>query len=363
MATIDIVAQTVEERKSLTVSFSALESYKNCSEFYKNKYVQKIKVDRPIQKALQVGSWAHELIEAKLKDPMADVKEVFKSSLPEWLQACGVTYNSEQLVNLIAVSSDLAKLLYRASSHCTDSSKIRNSNGTVLKSPINYPSSSFKTELAKLPTYRYKSVLELESSKQNPEFLELSLVWHLAEALFLGDSFEFPSWADKTLHTELAFGTEPTNLVPLVEDEDGELICSLLGYIDWVVQLVDGRVAVVDHKSSANNPTQLDVIYHPQLNLYAYAYKVLYGKLPDIIGINHIRSGVITLAEPNPVIVNSTVEYYRNIYINATEGPYIRKHPNDYQSPCVKKDYTSNKVTSVCPYLEICWGNYKKLLS
>jgi hypothetical protein len=358
---VNIGAEPIKETK--TISFSALESYKKCEQYFNNKYIEKIKVEKTLEKPFLVGGWTHELIEEKLNNPSCDVKQVFSERLPGWLLDCKLEFNTSQLSNLMDLCFDLSELLYRASEHCNEVYKIRNSNGTVLKSPIDYPSTSFKQELARLRTYKYKSQLDLEASKQNSDLVELSICWLLSESLFLAELFKFPTWAERTIHTEYEFGTTNDNIVPLLQEDSVINDVSFLGYIDWIVKLNDGTVGIIDHKSSVKNPTHLDVIYHPQLNLYAYAYKVLFGSLPEVIGINHIRSGMITLAEPNERIVKETVEYYSHLYLESTKNPYIKRHPNDYQSPCIKKDYTSNKITATCPYLDKCWSNYKKLLS
>lgn len=340
-----------------TVSFSALESYKTCSQLYAFKYIDKLKYEQPLQKALLVGSWTHKLIEEVINDPACCVEDQLKKYLPSWLTECAISLEYDHVENLIELSLRLAELLYRASAFCNDSSKIRNSNGTVLKSPVDFPSTTFKTELAKLSCYRFKSQLDQIASQKNNAFLHMSFSWLFAEALFYAQSFKLPNWVSKTLHTELEFGTKDNNKVPLSDSK-----CSLLGYIDWIVELTDGRVAVIDHKTSTKCPTNEEVLFHPQLNLYAYAYKILFGKYPDIIGINHIKSSNIILAEVNLGIVHDTLDYYSSIYSLCDQGIILKKHPNDYQSPCVKRDYNSNKITNICPYLDKCWGNYKTIL-
>jgi hypothetical protein len=247
---------------------------------------------------------------------------------------------------------------------CVDSTKIRNSNGTVLKSPIDYPSNSLKSEFSKLKCWQYKSQLDQKACQQNKDFLSISFCWLFAEALFNAYSFKIPTWVEETLYTELEFGTTENNKVPLGTFEDiGEV--SLLGYIDWVVKLKDGRVAIIDHKTSTKMPTNEEVLFHPQLNLYAYAYKILFGEYPHIIGINHIKSGNLVLADTHVNIIHSNLDYYENLCLQTlklTSNTPLRKHPNDYQTPCVKKDYNTNKIISTCPYLDKCWGMYQKLI-
>lgn len=348
--------KTMSEYK--TVSFSGLESYKTCPQLFSYKYIEKLAYEQPLQKALLVGSWTHKMVEGILINPETTAEDHFKTNINNWCIECKVDLEYDQLESLIDLSINLKELLYRASSFCNDDTKIRNSNGTVLKSPVDYPSTSFKTELAKLPCYRYKAQLDQVACQKNEAFLDMSFSWLFAEALYNASMFKFPSWAEKTLFTELAFGTTEHNQVPLSEGSKG----GLLGYIDWIVKMKDGRVAIIDHKTSTKCPTNEEVLFHPQLNLYAYAYKMLYGNHPDIIGINHIKSGRVILAEVMLNVVYETVEYYSSIYDLSQKGEIYKKHPNDYQSPCVKRDYNSDKIINVCPYLDKCWETYSKVI-
>lgn len=340
-----------------TVSYSALDLLKSCPQQYRYRYIDKLEYTKTLENYFLIGSWTHDLIEKKLLEPDMDVMDSFIDSLEEWLSDLGVYLDADELTNAINISVDLSQLLYRASAHCNDNTKIRNSNGTVLKNPIDYPSNSFKSELSRLKTYKYKSMIDQAACRQNPELLKFSLVWCLAMSLHLSINFKIPKGVT-TVSTEMPFGLNRETFVPL-----GDTDCSLLGYIDWVMKLSDGRIAIIDHKTSNSIPLELDVLYHPQLNLYAYAYKVLTGDYPQMIGIHHVKTGRMIFAEANEKIIRTTVDYYEELYKSSLLENVIRKHPGDYNSPCLKRDYTSKKVTSVCPYLDKCWGGYKNLLT
>ena len=271
-----------------TVSFSGLESYTNCGRYFQERYINKTPYEKSLEYSLLVGSWTHELIEAIIKtNEEVNLPEFLESKLPTWLTAIGITINTVELENIVNCVVELASILYRASVHCRDAKlTIRNKDNSVLKDPINYPSSSFLSALKKADFYKYKSQLDLEASQQVNELLDMSLTWILADAYNLASNFRIPGWVYKTVGLELGFGVNE-NTAFYIENTN----VSLLGFIDWVVELDDGSTIIIDHKTSklSSKPNPLEVLYHPQLNLYAYVYEQVTGKKVSYIGINHLR--------------------------------------------------------------------------
>jgi len=346
-----------------TVSFSALESYKNCPRLFKFKYVDKIKYEKTLERPLLVGSWAHELIEEKLNYKDTNIGEIFRTKFcKEWIVNAIPEMADEAMLikNVKDVLIEMSNVLYRASSKCKDPNlQIRNNDGSVPKDPVGYPPGSFREACKDIKNLGLKSELDNLAAKYNPVFVSMSLSWMLAEALTYGLNFAVPNWVQETLGVELEFGTNETNQVKL-----GDTDCSLLGYIDWKFLVNDGQVGVVDHKTSTKKPTPAEVLYHPQLNLYAYATEVLYGTLPDIIGINHVKSGELVLVNVDPHIVYETVSYYTELYKStANDQVFIKRHPNDYQSPCIKRDFRTNKIISSCPMFESCWKSFGEFIN
>lgn len=64
-------------------------------------------------------------------------------------------------------------------------------------------------------------------------------------------------------------------------------ICIINGIID----VVDERGWVVDHKSSKEVPAQLKLDNDPQFIIYYWAYTQIYGKPPDKMFWHHLRTG------------------------------------------------------------------------
>lgn len=350
-----------ELKLTKTVSFSGLETYSSCSKCFEEKYINKTPYNKSLDYSLLVGSWTHELVEEVIKtNGELDLKETFGDRLPDWLGSIGVVLKEVALEDVINCVEELAGILYRTSVHCKDPKlTIRNKDNSVLKDPINYPSSSFQSALKKAEFYRFKSQLDYEASEQVSEFLEISLTWALADAYNLAKCFTIPDWVYKTVGLELGFGVNEDTAF-YFKDSD----VSLLGFIDWVVELDDGSTLIIDHKTSklSSKPSPLDVLYHPQLNLYAYVYEQVTGKKVNYIGINHLRSGDIIVAEVDNLVKICNYEHIVEIFTESQQGPYLRKRPTDYMSPCMKKDYKSGRILSTCSYLNKCWPSYYESL-
>lgn len=339
-----------------TVSFSAIESFLKCPAYYHNKYIKKVEYETEIEPYFLLGGWAHEIIEEVIKN-QRDPVEILESSLEKWVADLELDYASHDLELLVQIVKELEELLYRASSRCKDKSRqIRNKDGGLMKDPVKYPSSAFKSALRDIDSYKYKSMLDNQAAMRNPKFREFSIVWTIAEGYFLGKSFRVPKWAVETVGVEIGIGiSEETK----IEIDEG---VSLLGYIDWVVCLEGDRLAIIDHKTSKTKPSPNDIIWNPQLNLYAYAYEKVYGRKVDIIGINSLRCGEVVAAQLNQTVMTEIVEHFKELYRQSQSDTVIKRRPTDYQSPCVKREYTTGNISTVCPFLSNCWGTYSSML-
>jgi len=348
-----------ENQKTL-ISFSKLETYLSCARLFKNKHIDKIPAPKTVNESLFMGSCVHKILEERIKDKAAVPHEIFTYNLPVWLEEIGIVNYQEILDTVAEIAQKLAHLLYRASSQCKEEDyPIRNANGTPLKDPFNYPSGSFTAELKAANLHQDKYYLDLPYQGL-PIFTEGGTLSKLfAEIYLFGCYSQLPKWAAETLGTEYVFSDSEDNLVEL----PGQQNTYFYGIIDWIVKLPDGRIAIIDHKTSKKKPSQQEVFLHSQLNIYAFAYKQIFGKYPDIIGIHHIRSGEFVLAQTKEEIILEQVNYAVELYQTLQqEQAYTRKRPTDYNTPCLKRDYKTDKVTAVCPYLGLCWPNHNHLL-
>lgn len=336
------------------LSFSRLETFQKCPKLFEYKYVIKDRREESFSEALFIGQHTHTLLEKKLgKGELVD--EVFSRLLPSWLDDIKVYISDDYIDNLLDLSMSLSHILYRcAANYKGAETPIRKKDGTVLKDPVKYPSTEFKKEVHRLGYSERISMAHQEFSLQNHELSGVNICWSLAQIYYLASSFKIPKQIAKTLHVELNVNDPDINTPNNNHN--------ILGYIDWIAELVDGRIAVIDHKTSTEVPTPSVLKTHPQLNLYAYCYLLKFGKLPDLIGINHLKSRQLMLTPVNEDIMWSVVEHIDYLGECSINGPYPKKFPHSYQSPCLKKYPGSSTIIEKCPYIDTCWPNEAKLM-
>lgn len=368
-----------------TTSFSRLESYQKCRQFYNLKYNQQEPVDETLKEALVQGSLTHSILEEFLS-PDTDTKSietafaiVFPRFLKEYdfnvfttkpseisledeheLQKFGDLGSKSDLLDFVELCRSLAYLLYRASDRCKEPEiAIRNKDGSLLKDPIEYPSMSFKSEL--VPYLDGKFFWDNEAGRVNDLFIKVSFTWMISKIIFWTHYMRVPSWIVKTKTVE-------ESLIDILPDEtevgiDFGAGFLLNGYIDWVVLAKNDHVCILDHKTSKKCPSKQDVLHHPQLNLYAWAYEQKYGYLPTAIGIHHVPSDSYIIAKVDRSIVQATINYLRDIHLDAVHHKlYTKRHPNEYNSPCISYDWKTGDVKETCPFLHKCWPHYTATL-
>jgi CRISPR/Cas system-associated exonuclease Cas4 (RecB family) len=339
-----------------TTSHSRIESFQKCSAFYNYKYRQRISYPEEFNRYFFLGTIVHELIENKLVNGQ-DVQVTFEALLGGYLDKLNVYLEiSPELLQLLR---QMAYILYRCSARCReDDEPIRTNSGNVLKDPIKYPSSSFKKAVSDANLWPSIIFYDNQICMQNSSLNRENVLWLLAEALELSLGFSLPKWITNTVAAELPLSTNKENLVKL-----GQTSVYFNGYIDWVAEIGDD-LAIIDHKTGSTKPTGPEVLFHTQLNLYAWAYEQVYGRRAKYIGINHIRSGEIVLAEVDLVVRKSIVDYIIETQgIIEVEQTPKRHTPMQYNTPCYKKDYKSGQLAEVCPYLDLCWPTYREVLN
>mgnify|MGYP006425000539 CR=1 FL=1 len=341
--------------KSYT-SFSRLESFKKCPEYYHLKYEERLKEEKALNKHLETGALVHSVLADYLenKTPLLDS---FYLHLGLWLKKHNLDLIRDDQEELIESVEPASELLWRASEKCNDEDLlIRTESGNLLKNPIDYPSNKFKKLCNKAGITQKFGELDTLARSLNNEFVYTSFSWLVARSLYLVKYFTIPSWVSKIVAVELGISTEEKNRVDIPETTK-----PLLGYIDWIVELEDGQLLLIDHKTSKEKPSPFSVFLHPQLNAYSYLYEKIYGRQIDMIGINHLESGTYVVCSTNKEVINNNIMYYSDLQKQIDTGVHYRHSPLDYNSPCIKVDWKSKKITESCPFLSHCHPIFDKL--
>jgi hypothetical protein len=349
---------------SETVSYSRLSSYVECPSKYANKYVRKVPAVNPIEDYFLKGTLAHRGIEEFLLG--AEKEIAIEAVLPEWLvDNCHLPIVEKgddelgiEVDTLLEYCYPVAELLIRCMSSYKDSDAIRNNDGSVPNNPLLFPPSSFKSEYNKLGLQRLRSELDLKAVQCSLPFRRFSLANTAAQAIAYIKAFRLPGWVDEVIGVEFDL-----TKVPIRWDEN----TTWNGAIDLVVKNKKGETVIIDHKSEKSKATPIQVAFHPQLNVYARIYYEITGVMPDYLGINHLPSGEMILAKTDPSIVLANYNYWETIRekiaFDRKHDNFAKQLPTKYNSPCIRRDWKSNVITQVCPYLTTCWPDYSRYIN
>jgi hypothetical protein len=337
-------------------SYSRLDMFLKCPQMFKQRYILKTEVEEEFNKHFFIGIYVHTILEEVLSNGRAP-EDVYVEEFGEKIYSLGIDLDKPDIEDMLVVCMQLGELLYRCTEKCKDDTAIRNADGSIPKSPIDSPPSILKKAIRELDLYTTARPLDTKAAGFNSAFVNESITWILADVYAMVLNFKPPEWAI-TKYTELPISTTPNNLVLLPNGN-----CAINGYIDWIVEDIEGNVYIIDHKTSKDCIKPIDVMFHPQLNLYAYCYEKLYGQKVTGIGIHHVKSGNIILSKVNEKINSNLVYHINNLYEATTESKYFRHRPTDYNSPCISYDWKSGAVKSKCPYIKHCWGEYDTRVS
>jgi hypothetical protein len=352
------------------ISISSLELYHKCPRLFSKRYIEQAPAREVIQEPLILGSLAHSLLESKLKDDLT-VPDALALMLPTWVESlCGIPLTNSfikmkegagiNLESLYNYADKVSDLLIRAAPNYHKDDRIRKTNGEPIKDPFSkYTAKSWLAEYKKLKLDTEKFYIDLVCCKQNPDFRNFSLSNTAAWSTYMAKNFRRESGMT-TLDVEWQFGPDVNRIVTI----EGY---PLKGAIDWVVELDTGEIAIIDHKTSKKHFKDIEVSHHKQLNLYAYVYGEVTGKLPDWIVISAPYSRRFYWQPVSIDNVYEAVQYVKNsilcINSNFDSNTWSAPHPNDYNSPCISRNWETGLVTYECPFLESCWPTYSQDLT
>jgi hypothetical protein len=320
----------------------------------------------PLEDYFLKGTLAHNCIEEYLKSGGAK-DDILEMLIPEWLiESCKFATESTHMdtssldtLHLIDVDSltRYAKiygyLLHRCTATYKGSDAIRNGDGTVPKKPVEYPPKQMTAELERHGLYDIKMAVDNSAALINPEFRRISLCNTAAQAAACFYNFYIPDWVEEIT------GIEYTSEKKIPWDDGNK---EWAWFVDFSYKTKEGHTVISDHKTGKDLPSGLDVAFHGQLNMYAYLWTEDTGKPPDYIAINHLPTGEIVVAKVDLKVVYDTFKHFQDVQksINMAyeTNCWPTKGPTDYGTPCVKRDWKSKQVTSVCPYLNECHPRY-----
>lgn len=339
-------------------SYSQLGTYRDCSKKYEHYWISKNKRKEKGQ-AAEIGSLAHECIERFYLGEFNSPAEAFPTVIDEYLATLGLQSWKNELEH---ISSILSNLLLRASANYKGSDAIRTANGDVSKAP--HMTKTWKDAL-KLHNLEYRiDQANYSMIRALPEeWRKIKMVTVYTEADHIVRQYMHPAAIAEVKAIEFGFSIpdykgDPNSPNPDEQEPHVKNLVTLpsgrpfRGYIDLVGKLHDGRWVIIDHKTSAGDPpSALKVRHHEQLLLYAFFWHQLTGDWPAKIGISHLRTGSLIMADVDPKLALEAAERHDHV-IKAIDKKIFLKHaPFEYGSPCIGREGT---LEDACPYLPDC---------
>lgn len=353
--------------RSLTTSYTRLSGFSKCPLKYRYAYIDKVteNIIEGLEESLLIGSLAHYFMEEYLKG--GDRKEALEKGLEKWItRDCKLRFGGIEregyivgikgleLEKVVEYAEGVGKIYRRCSESYTGVDAIRNTDRSVPKDPIKYSPAAVKKEINEKGLYNLALDINNAASISSSQFNRLTLSEMIGKAAFYFYNFEIPEWVNRTIGIELRFDDLD------LKWRNGR---RWLGGIDWVIESTDGAIVICDHKTEKEKTAGIDVLHHPQLNLYASLYCKLYGKVPDYIAINHLPSGTMSIAKTDIDIMMRVVhdlEIIEQEIKTAEDTNVWRKplSPAEYNSPCLSRDWQTKAVSRVCKYFRHCWPYY-----
>lgn len=396
-----------------TVSYSGLTVYDECSMLYKLQRIDRVIPAMSDTNATRIGTFCHTSLEHYYGDETGTVQ----SPYDELTRAGGIwdqELESCQLQmlrpKLQAYAHHTTALYERASASYKGKDAIRKKDGAVSAAPhmtkawtdyarqhgLNQLSDQIDQVAAKVAPERWEGLslsqvyaesLGIMYPYRHPADIDAVVAIELpvSEIQFQGADEEnqplydelgqpvptsrvrgpHPMWVDDKGQTAVLNVLYPFYLPAL--DENGRLIPDgqgdyvrredllFTGYIDLVARNEKGELLIIDHKTNAGEvPSRSKISRHEQMLVYGFMVTLLGGEQPAYVGMNHLRSGKLVLAEFSMAKAEVAVERLLSIVSGIEKKVFVRQNPDGYHSRCVVKPFREGEPPRLCPGLPHC---------
>ena len=279
----------------------------------------------------------------------------FYETAPIVLKEKGLLDDNDDLQDmLLNYSKSVGQLYFKASNSYSGSDKIRTKSGDIASAP--HMTSSWKTQASNLGLDTKRSTIDmylrqrLEGIYGDVGYMSICDIF--GEACSLIKTYKHPTFLSKIIDIEFPISDRQEdkliNPVKMPSEYGGDQGIYFNGYIDMVGVTKEGKVVLVDHKSSKLPFKEDDIRYNVQLTTYAWAFEELTGMKVDYLAIYNLRDSEFkyTRVPSNKwEIINTVFRYHYSI----KQETFYKESPEPY-SPCL------NSYGRPCPYLSLCWS-------
>jgi hypothetical protein len=418
---VTVVPEPVTAPRQTAYSFSRLTTYDKCSELYRLTYVERAPDIRQDTVATRLGSICHTSLEE-----FYAAESTAESPFHALMRPGGIWEQELVKDGLIVLWDDLqvyashiSQLVNRASASYRGPDKIRKADGAVASAPE--MTSAWKAYASKHQLYRMAGNIDRTAAGVNPEkwgslslsevfTATLSIMWSYQHPAAIADIVDIEleisetyyaaadangdkmaderrqpvpttrnrgphkPWEDEHGKTEQLFIKNPfplpkldgRNILKTADDTPIWSTTSLFnGFIDLLARDQLGRLLIIDHKTSKGDAPAVDkVAMHEQLLIYGYVIYYATGEVPHQIGINHLRSGKLVLADFNLAKAEKAVARLLTLQAAIEAKVFLTQDPYGYGARCVTESFRSDKPPTLCPGLRYChpevWSRYAK---
>lgn len=395
------------------VSYSKLTTYDRCPELFRLKYVQGIPESREDTVATRLGSICHSAIEQFYEDGGESIENPYDALTRE----NGVWHQELSDSNLMVIARELqtyghhiTKLYWRASAQYTGVDKIRKADGSVSLSP--HMTTAWKTYIKNNALDRMAHHIDQVAARvASNRWAGISLSEVYSQSLGILYPYKNPSEIYAVVAIELPLsdiklqaacqnglplldedgnpvatsrsrGPHPVYIEPentrgrlleienefylpavdlngkILKDSEGNVVFRndvlFTGFIDLLARDSQGRLFIIDHKTSKELPTPSKVSRHEQLLVYGFIVHHLFQETPYAIGINHLRTGNLVTSPFDLQKAERAVERLSSIVRAIETSAFVKKDPDAYMSMCVIKSNRENEPPSLCAGLKYC---------
>lgn len=337
-------------------SVSKIKTYKECSQMYKLKYVDKL--DSFVQSnSTIIGTLLHSTLEylyGTEDDEVETATDAFFKILAPEFSNLGFGSVENILGELLDYHQDINNLYLRASSNYSGPDAIRTGKGEVPKVPE--MTGVWKYECKRLKLEERQELINYTVRTSKKGFDKVSITEVFSRSLNLANKYRTPDAFEEILHLELPLShwdkTSNTLINPILFPNCKHKDIYLNGYIDNVAKVkVDGKVktAIIDYKTSKELFDSNIVEHNQQLLMYAAAASTLLNCDIEYIGILSLLKSDLILVPINKEIQEELITMFNKIIDKTLANDFVKHFPDTKYSACL------NSFGGACPFLKNCW--------
>ena len=339
-----------------TFSVSRIKTYKECSQMYKLKYVDKL--DSFVQSTATVaGTLLHAALEYFYGTEDAEVLTAedafFKILSPEFANL-GITKGDSLVNELLQYHNDIKHLYERASATYTGPDAIRTKSGSVPKAPE--MTGVWKAAIKQLKLDARKNLIDDTIKNSKSGMASVSIVDAFIKALNIIKGYRTPSIISsiEALEMPLSEWDYENNIlrnpVPFPKCKHPNIY--LNGFIDKICKIRVGSKTyntIVDYKSSKETFDENIVKHNQQMLLYAAGVEYITKEPVDYIGILSFLQKDLIYVPVDRKIQEEVIDIFNKVIDKCVAGDFNKHVPDTKYSPCM------NSFGGECPFLKHCW--------